>query len=115
MIFIAVRFQVRPESADQWLDDVAQFTAATRAEPGNLFFEWSRQVEDPTTFVLLEGFRDDAAGPHVQSEHFRTAMATLGSRLVERPHIVNFQVPGEEWSRLGEIQMDGEGPSSASA
>jgi quinol monooxygenase YgiN len=106
MIFIAVKWRVRPELADQWLDDVAEFTAATRAEPGNLFFEWSRDVEDPSTFVLLEAFRDDAAGPHVESEHFRTAMAGLGSKLTERPEIVNFQVPGETWSRLGELQME---------
>jgi quinol monooxygenase YgiN len=106
MIFIAVKWRVRPEFAAQWLDTVADFTAATRAEPGNLFFEWSRSVDDPATFVLLEAFQDDGAGPHVQSEHFLKAMATLGSQLTERPEIVNFQVPGEEWSRLGELQMD---------
>lgn len=105
MIFIAVKWRVRPDISDQWLDDVADFTAATRAEPGNLFFDWSRSVDDPSTFILLEAFRDDAAGPHVNSEHFRTAMSTLGSRLTQRPEIVNFQVPGDDWSRLGEIQM----------
>jgi len=106
MIFIAVKWRVRPEFAGHWLDDVAAFTAATRAEPGNLFFDWSRNVDDPHTFVLLEAFQDDGAGPHLESEHFRTAMATLGSRLAERPRIVNLQVPGDEWSQLGELQMD---------
>jgi hypothetical protein len=32
MIFIVVKFAVRPEVADQWLARVAPFTAATRAE-----------------------------------------------------------------------------------
>lgn len=106
MIFIAVKWRVRSEFADQWLKTVADFTAQTRAEPGNLFFEWHRSVEDPATFVLLEAFQDDGAGPHVQSAHFQTAMATLGAKLTERPEIVNFPVPGDEWSRLGELQMN---------
>ncbi len=106
MIFIAVKWRIRPESADRWLDEVADFTAATRAEPRNLFFEWSRDVEDPDSFVLLEAFEDDGAGPHVESEHFAAAMAGLGRHVVERPQIISVQVPGSEWSRLGELQMD---------
>lgn len=106
MIFITVKWRVRPEYADTWLDEVADFTAATRSERGNLFFEWSRSVADPNTFILLEAFQDDAAGPHVQSEHFQSAMSTFGSKLRERPEVINFQIPGEEWSRLGEVQMD---------
>lgn len=71
MIFITAKWRVRPEYTDTWLDDVADFTAATSSEPGNLFFEWSRSVEELNTFVLLEAFQDTAAGPHVQSEHFQ--------------------------------------------
>ena len=47
MIFIVVKFTVRPDVADQWLTRVAPFTDATRAEPGNVFFEWSRSVDRP--------------------------------------------------------------------
>ena len=39
MIFIVVKFSIRPEVAEQWLSRVAPFTAATRAEPGNVFFD----------------------------------------------------------------------------
>ena len=78
MIFIAVKFSIRPEVADQWLTRVAPFTAATRAEPGSIFFEWSRSVEQPHQFVLLEAFRDrDAGAVHVHSEHFKEAMAWM--------------------------------------
>ncbi len=105
MIFIAVRWSVRPERAESFLSEVGPFTAATRAEPGNLLFEWSRSVEDPNVFVLLEAFRDDAAEAHVSSPHFREAMASVGALLTERPQIVNCSVPGEQWSRLGEVAM----------
>ena len=58
MIFIVVKFQVKPEWADRWVELVTPFTEATRAEPGNLWFEWSRSVDNPAEFVLVEAFRD---------------------------------------------------------
>ncbi len=35
MLFIVVKFTVQPEQSRDWLSKVADFTAATRAEPGN--------------------------------------------------------------------------------
>jgi quinol monooxygenase YgiN len=44
-----------------------EFTEATRAEPGNLWFEWSRSLDDPMEYVLVEAFRDgDAGAAHVR-------------------------------------------------
>jgi len=63
MIFIAVKFKVKHEYADQWTDIVNDFTQATRSEPGNLWFEWSRSVDEPDTFVCVEGFRDAVLRP----------------------------------------------------
>ena len=34
MIFITAKFQIRPEDADQWPQIAAEFTEATRSEPG---------------------------------------------------------------------------------
>ncbi|MGV9777536.1 putative quinol monooxygenase, partial [Streptosporangium sp. NPDC003464] len=62
MIFITVKFTVRPERSEEWLSLVDDFTRATRQEPGNVFFEWSRSVETPNQFVLLEAFASSAAG-----------------------------------------------------
>ena len=105
MIVITAKFRVKPDRVDGWLDLVDGFTRATRAEPGNLWFEWSRSVEDPDTFVLVEAFRDDGAEAHVSSDHFRQAQRDLPPALVETPRIVNAQTPGEDWSRLGEMEV----------
>ncbi|RLV49598.1 antibiotic biosynthesis monooxygenase [Nocardioides mangrovicus] len=105
MIFIVVKFETKREWSDRWMDLVADFTRDTRAEPGNLWFEWSRSVEDPAEFVLVEAFTDDGAGPHVSSDHFQQAMRELGQALVSRPRIVSRQVDGEGWDELGEVQM----------
>ncbi len=108
MIFITAKFRVKHEHADDWADIARDFTEATRAEDGCLWFDWSRSVEDPDEYVLVEAFRDgDAGGAHVQSDHFKQAQQTLPSHLVETPRIVNFEVPGTDWSELGEMRVDG--------
>lgn len=107
MIFITAKFRVKPEHAAQWVDLTRVFTEATRAEPGNLWFDWSRSVDDPTEFVLVEAFRDGEAGAaHVQSEHFRSATAALPAYLVETPRIVSQLIDQDDWSELGEMTVD---------
>ena len=106
MIFIAARFRIQPEHADAWPEISRSFTEATRSEPGNLWFDWSRSTEDPTEYTLLEAFEDDAAGAHVQSDHFKQAQAELPPYLVETPRIINTQIESSEWSELGEMAVD---------
>jgi len=106
MIFIAARFRVQPEHADDWPEISRSFTESTRSEEGCLWFDWSRSLDDPHEYVLLEAFSDgDAGAAHVQSEHFRTATRELPQYLAETPRIVNTEVPGTDWSELGELAV----------
>jgi|SRR4051794_7127669 len=106
MIFITAKFRVRPEDADRWPEIAGDFTRATRSEPGCLWFDWSRSVEDPNEYVLVEAFADgEAGGAHVNSDHFRTAQKELPPHLAETPRIVNFEVPQNDWSELGEMRV----------
>lgn len=105
MIFITAKFLVKPEHADRWPEISHEFTEATRGEPGNLWFDWSRSVDEPNEYVLVEAFQDDAAEAHVTSDHFKQAQADLPQYLQETPRIVNFQVEGTDWSELGEMRV----------
>ncbi|MFD9792816.1 putative quinol monooxygenase [Streptomyces sp. NPDC059070] len=106
MIFIVVKFPVKPEHAEEWPQHVAEFTEATRAEPGNLWFDWSRSLEDPNTYVLVEAFQDDAASAHVDSDHFRAAMETMRPLLRRTPDIVSTTIEGATgWSAMGELRI----------
>ena len=106
MIFITAKFQVRPEDAERWPEIAAEFTKATRGEPGCLWFDWSRSLDDPAEYVLVEAFRDDEAGAaHVQSEHFRKARQALPPHLARTPRIVNMTIPQDDWSLLGELAV----------
>lgn len=106
MYFIVVKYQVKPESVDAWPEIVREFTEATRAEPGNLFFEWSKSLEAEDEYVLVEAFTDDGAEPHVTSDHFAKGLEAMRPHLVRTPQIVSRQVDGEGWDAMGELQID---------
>jgi quinol monooxygenase YgiN len=107
MIFIVVKFETKPEWAERWPELVASFTAATRAEQGNLWFEWSRSLDNRTEYVLVEAFRDGAAGGvHVNSDHFKRAVHDLPQVLASTPKIINQTIDATGWSEMGEMSVD---------
>lgn len=108
MILIVVKFPVKPEVADQWPEITREFTEATRNEPGNKFFEWSRSVENPNEYVLVEGFDDDAAEAHVTSDHFQKAISEDGpmfQALTATPQIISRPVDADGWEEMGEMKV----------
>lgn len=106
MIFIVVKFDVREEYVDSWPALTSAFTAATRAEPGNLWFDWSRSLESPSTFVLVEAFRDSEAGAaHVNAPHFRQGLEAMRPALKATPKIISRDVDGSGWSEMGELEI----------
>jgi len=107
MIFITAKFLVKPEDADRWPEISAAFTAATRAEPGCLWYDWSRSLDNPHEYVLVEAFRDGEAGAaHVNSAHFKQAQQDLPAHLAETPKIVSQMVDQDDWSELGELRVN---------
>jgi quinol monooxygenase YgiN len=107
MIFIVVKFETKSDWTDRWPDFVASFTEATRGEPGNLWFEWSRSLDNPAEYVLVEAFRDaEAGGVHVNSDHFKKAMQELPQALASTPKIISQTVDATWWSAMGEMSVD---------
>jgi quinol monooxygenase YgiN len=103
MIFIVVKQPVRAKYADEWPSLVEDFTTATRAEPGNISFEWYRSAEDPNLWLLVEIFRDEEAGKaHVESEHFKEASSKMARWLSAVPEIIHVDTPGDGWSLVSE-------------
>ncbi len=78
LIFITAKFRVLPEHADDWPTISNALTQATRAEPGCLWFDWSRSLDDSDEYILVEAFIDSNAGAaHVGSAHFTQACTDL--------------------------------------
>ena len=63
--------------------------AAVRAnEPGNLFYELVKSRTDPTSYKVLEGYKDDAAiAAHRDSAHYKALAPKLGPCMAGRPEI----------------------------
>ena len=109
MILIVVKQPVKHELVDDFPNLVAEFTEATRAEPGNISFDWYRSPEVPDLWVLVEVFRDDeAAKAHVESAHFKRATELLPKVLAGVPDIIHANIPGDGWSKMAEVQVDPE-------
>ena len=106
MILIVVKFRTKPEYTEQWPEIVEEFTRATLAEPGNIFFEWSMSLDTDDEWVLVEAFQDDAAEAHVSSDHFAAGLEAMRPALAETPRIISRQVEGTGWGEMGELKID---------
>ena len=106
MILIVVKFPVRPERAEEWSDLSAAYARAVQAEEGNLFFEWSRSVDEPDTLVCVEGFRDsDAGSAHVGTQAFRDFVGKAPDLVASQPQIIYVDAADVAgWGPMGEIQ-----------
>ncbi|MDT5340257.1 MAG: hypothetical protein QOD90_5762 [Mycobacterium sp.] len=106
MIFIVVKFQVDESHRDRWPSLTRAFTEATRAEPGNLWFEWSQSLDNRDEYVLVEAFRNAEAGAaHVNSDHFHQGLAAMRPALKATPRIIHTEMAGEDWSLMGELEI----------
>lgn len=107
MWIIVVKYKVRPEWMNRWPELVADFTASTRAEPGNIFFEWSRSVEANDEFVLIEGFTDEGMEAHGASDHMRAALERMPRALVRTPVAIRRQVENGGWAEIPALRVSG--------
>ena len=106
MIVIVVKFPVRPERTEEWTSLARDYAAAVNAEEGSVFFEWSRSLEDPDTFVCIEGFRDSEAGAsHVATPHAKAAFDWMSDLVAEQPQIIYIDAPEVSgFGPMGEVQ-----------
>ena len=106
MIYITVKKKLQPGAAEAYLAAHRAFTDATRAEPGNKFYEHYRSVEDPDTILTIEAFDDAAAGEaHVASDHVQQGVGADSRQYVaERPDIMYIDVPERDgWDKMSEF------------
>jgi quinol monooxygenase YgiN len=106
MILINLKVSVRPERREEWLALARQYRADVTAEPGNVYFEWATDIEDPNVFVAVECFVDsDAGSAHVGTEHFKQFVAAAPDLVAAQPQIVYVESPSiNGWGPMGEIQ-----------
>ncbi len=106
MILIVVKFPVRPERTDEWTTLAREYAAAVNQEEGSLFFEWSTSLDEPNTFVCVEGFRDaDAGASHTKTPQFDRFISEAPHLVAAQPQIMYVDAPDlAGWGPMGEIQ-----------
>ena len=78
------------EGTNEAFEAVAkELMAAVRAnEPGNTLYQFCKSKADPTTYVVMEIYADQAAvEAHGKSDHFRSIGAKMGPSMAGRPDV----------------------------
>jgi (4S)-4-hydroxy-5-phosphonooxypentane-2,3-dione isomerase len=71
MLIVHVHVQVRPESVQQFIDATLENARNSIQEPGIARFDIIQQSDDPTRFVFVEVYRDEAATKaHKETAHY---------------------------------------------
>jgi len=95
--FIA-HLRVSPGNARAFEELMTQVAAMTHAhEPGVLYYEFAKSVDEPDTYVVIEVYRDvEVHAAHMASAWVRESLP-VSARLIEgRPHIRQYVTPGSE-------------------
>lgn len=89
MILITVKFPIRQDRLEQWEELSTFYAKAVNEEPGCVFFEFSRSLTEPDTFVCIEGFRDgDAGKEHMAQDHVARFMQEMPDIVSAQPQII---------------------------
>jgi quinol monooxygenase YgiN len=78
------------EGTNEAFEAVAnEMMAAVRAnEKGNLVYQFCKAKSDPTTYVVMEIYADQAAlEAHGKSDHFRSIGPKMGPSMAGRPDV----------------------------
>lgn len=89
MITFIAHLRVRPENTEAYaalMDYVARETHTH--EPGVVYYEWARSVDEADTFVVVEVYRDrEAHAAHMASAWVRESLPKSAALIDGRPHI----------------------------
>ena len=68
---VSAKWRAKEGKDERLLEVIRAMTPPSRAEPGNLFYQAQRSVEDPRLFYLYEQYVDEAGyEAHQATEHF---------------------------------------------
>ncbi len=72
MFIVHVQVQLRPRTADAFIEATRKNARASLLEPGVLRFDVVREIAQADRFVLVEVYRDEqAAAAHKETAHYK--------------------------------------------
>jgi quinol monooxygenase YgiN len=102
MVISLVSIHVKPEAVEAFKVATIENSRNSVLEPGIARFDFTQQVDDPTRFVLIEVFRDEAATvAHRATRHYQTWRDTVADMMASPRTLTRLSTvfPGDEsWS-----------------
>ena len=82
MLIVHVHVQVKSESVVGFIDATIENARNSLQEPGIARFDVIQQNDDPTRFVLIEAYRDEAATQaHKETAHYAKWRDTVAAMM----------------------------------
>lgn len=82
MLIVHVHVQVKPESVADFIEATTENARNSLQEPGIARFDVVQQSDDPTRFILVEAYRDEAATKaHKETGHYTNWRDTVASMM----------------------------------
>jgi quinol monooxygenase YgiN len=92
MFLVHVHVHVKPECIEAFRQATISNARESNKEPGIFRFDFLEQQDDPTRFLLIEGYRtSDAAAAHKTTQHYQVWRDTVASMMAEPRTSVKFQ------------------------
>jgi autoinducer 2-degrading protein len=91
MLVVHVHVHVRPESVQAFREATIENARNSIQEPGIARFDVVQQTDDPTRFVLVEAYHDEAATKaHKETAHYAKWRDTVAPMMAETRASVKF-------------------------
>ncbi|HWX22095.1 MAG TPA: putative quinol monooxygenase [Candidatus Binatia bacterium] len=91
MLIVHVHVQVKPESVEAFKQASLANARESIKEPGIAQFDILQQQDDPTRFVLVEGYRSlEATAAHKETKHYQTWRDAVAPMMAEPRSSVKF-------------------------
>ncbi len=99
MFIVHVFVHVKPDCTQSFIDATLDNARNSLSEPGVARFDVIQQLDDPTRFVLVEVYRDEAAAAaHKETAHYARWRDAVASMMAEPRTSLKFRnvFPDEE-------------------
>lgn len=98
MITFIAHLHVKPENAEAFEALLADVGAKSREhEPGIVYYDYARSVDEADTYLVIEVYRDAAAqAAHMATDWVRDSLPKSAALIEGKPHIRQYASRGAE-------------------
>ena len=93
MVVTCVHVHVRPEAVDAFIEASVENHKQSVKEPGNLRFDFVRQADDPSRFMMYEAYESEAAvAAHKETPHYLKWRDTVKDMMAEPRYGIKYDI-----------------------